>query len=583
MKKIFAITILMLASIVNAQNVEEIQSTGALKNVSGLFVSNNKLYFGGQQYPNQTVLCTSDGTSAGTTTLSSGSLGFMYGVDALGYSAIYNGKIFFGATNGIDGKQLWTSDGTSAGTALFKKIGPSNYYGSYMRYFVQFNGKLFFLLDDGTHGLELWATDGTASGTQMVVDINPSGNGFDYVSTGNPANPSFTVMNNKLYFKANDGVNGLELWVTDGTASGTKMVSDINTASATGSFNAKGSGRLGLFIAYNNNLYFAANESAGSGYWLWSSDGTASGTKKFLNKDNSPFAWANNFTVFNGKLYFYGSADVQLTPNYWVKQAGLWVTDGTVAGTSFIKDLGGIAGDNGLSDETRIGTMRIFNNKMYFAGTEPRDTQAHLWVSDGTTAGTVLIKKINTNGTSFSDAFVSNIFNNKLFFIADDGNGFDLYSTDGTSAGTVKVNSPTHSLTQQLKNTQELVIANGSLYFMANYTGLADLWRIKGQATGIENNLESSLPTEFKLEQNYPNPFNPTTNIQYQVSSSSNVTLKVYDVLGKEVAVLVNEEKQAGRYSVQLSANSYQLSSGMYFYKLTAGNYSTTKKMLLMK
>ncbi len=88
---------------------------------------------------------------------------------------------------------------------------------------------------------------------------------------------------------------------------------------------------------------------------------------------------------------------------------------------------------------------------------------------------------------------------------------------------------------------------------------------------------------DFRLEQNYPNPFNPTTVIGYQLPVAGIVTLKVYDVLGRELAILINEIQQAGRYNIQLSTSNFQLSSGVYFYRLTAGKYSETRKMLFLK
>jgi hypothetical protein len=88
-------------------------------------------------------------------------------------------------------------------------------------------------------------------------------------------------------------------------------------------------------------------------------------------------------------------------------------------------------------------------------------------------------------------------------------------------------------------------------------------------------------PKEFKLEQNFPNPFNPTTRIQYQVSSISSVSLKVYDILGSEVATLVKEEQQPGYYEVQFNAANF--ASGMYIYRFTAGSYVSVKKMLMIK
>jgi len=96
--------------------------------------------------------------------------------------------------------------------------------------------------------------------------------------------------------------------------------------------------------------------------------------------------------------------------------------------------------------------------------------------------------------------------------------------------------------------------------------------------TEDETNLQ---PKEFSLEQNYPNPFNPSTRIQYQVSGVSHINLKVYDVLGNEVATLVNEEKQAGSYEVDFNAS--QLTSGVYFYTINAGSFVETKKMILLR
>ena len=100
-----------------------------------------------------------------------------------------------------------------------------------------------------------------------------------------------------------------------------------------------------------------------------------------------------------------------------------------------------------------------------------------------------------------------------------------------------------------------------------------------GNATAIEK--VSSAPTTFRLEQNYPNPFNPTTAISYQLSAVSHVTLKVYDVLGREVTTLVHQRQNPGSYTVTFDAS--RLSSGVYFYRLEAGSYHDTKKLLLLK
>jgi len=101
-----------------------------------------------------------------------------------------------------------------------------------------------------------------------------------------------------------------------------------------------------------------------------------------------------------------------------------------------------------------------------------------------------------------------------------------------------------------------------------------------GNVTGIEN-IGLDFPEEFMLEQNFPNPFNPSTTFKYSIPNSEFVTLKVYDVLGNEVATLVNEEKPAGIYEVEFDAS--RLSSGVYLYKLSAGDFSDVNKLMLLK
>jgi len=105
------------------------------------------------------------------------------------------------------------------------------------------------------------------------------------------------------------------------------------------------------------------------------------------------------------------------------------------------------------------------------------------------------------------------------------------------------------------------------VYSLANVTAVDD-----------QNN---STPLKFELNQNYPNPFNPGTKIKYAIGSMQYTTLKIYDVLGNEVATLVNEEKPAGTYEVNFDASN--LSSGIYYYQLKAGSFIQTRKMILMK
>jgi hypothetical protein len=99
--------------------------------------------------------------------------------------------------------------------------------------------------------------------------------------------------------------------------------------------------------------------------------------------------------------------------------------------------------------------------------------------------------------------------------------------------------------------------------------------------TGVEDQTERVLPIHYVLEQNYPNPFNPTTRITFCIPDNKLVTLKVFDLLGREIAVLVNGQKQAGIYSVEWNAVGFP--SGIYFYCLQAGSFTETKKLVLLK
>ncbi|HMN18865.1 MAG TPA: T9SS type A sorting domain-containing protein [Ignavibacteriaceae bacterium] len=110
-----------------------------------------------------------------------------------------------------------------------------------------------------------------------------------------------------------------------------------------------------------------------------------------------------------------------------------------------------------------------------------------------------------------------------------------------------------------------------------------DVWiiRLKPEGTSaIEDNL-SDVNRSFSLSQNFPNPFNPNTSLKYEIGSQQFVTLKIYDLLGREIAIIVNEEKPAGTYEVTFDASG--LSSGIYFYRLQAGSFTETKKMILIR
>jgi hypothetical protein len=124
----------------------------------------------------------------------------------------------------------------------------------------------------------------------------------------------------------------------------------------------------------------------------------------------------------------------------------------------------------------------------------------------------------------------------------------------------------------------ESVIGNNT---NANYKQQTGFWYVYQQSdiTSVED--EELLPTVFKLEQNYPNPFNPSTKIKFAVPEKSNVLIKIYDILGSEVETLVNKEMDAGWYDKDFNAAG--LSSGIYLFRMEAGNYVNTKKMIYLK
>ena len=187
--------------------------------------------------------------------------------------------------------------------------------------------------------------------------------------------------------------------------------------------------------------------------------------------------------------------------------------------------------------------------------------------------------KSTDNGATWSAA--NNLLTNMLVRVII-ASGANLFA--GTNGGGVYLSTNSGASWSQintgLTNLSILSLATNSTTLYAG-TQTGGVWtRPLSQVVAV-NEPGASVPTSFTLEQNYPNPFNPTTTLSFTIPSSSFVNLKVFDVLGSEVATLVNEPKAAGRYSVDWNAAG--LSSGLYFYRLSANRKTELKKMMLLK
>jgi photosystem II stability/assembly factor-like uncharacterized protein len=166
-------------------------------------------------------------------------------------------------------------------------------------------------------------------------------------------------------------------------------------------------------------------------------------------------------------------------------------------------------------------------------------------------------------------------------FVATESGGVFRSSDNGSTWNAINTGLPIST------NGRALILSNGVL-FLGTSDGV--IWKRDLSDLGITSvkQVASEIPLAFELSQNYPNPFNPETTISYTIPSNVkgetiNVTLKIFDVLGNEVATLVNELKPAGSYNSQFSIRNYQLPSGVYFYRLQSGSYSETQKMILLK
>ena len=484
-------------------------SPSLLTNVNGtLFFKANDGSFGQE-------LWKSDGTSVGTLLVKDIRAGSLWA--SPGSLTNVNGTLFFRANNGTNGYELWKSDGTNAGTVMVKDIFPGQTYPTDLTnlsgalYFFVFgtlyksdgtdggttivksgfrvdsspierallltniNGTLYFRANDGTNGYELWKSDGTTVGTMMVKDIQAGNYGI-------PREATFTNINGDVFFQANDGTTGVELWKSNGTAAGTVRVKDIRPG-ATSSFSfALSPFKRNVPINFNGTIYFSASDGV-SGLELWKSDGTQAGTLMVKNirlGTGSP----RSLTNVNGTIYLRAADPIN--------GAELWKSDGTAAGTVIVKDI--VAGVNGYSPNN----LTNVNGSLFFA-THDGINGLELWKSDGSASGTQMVRDIRAGSGSSGPASLTNV-NGTLFFNANDGSsGDELWKSDGTSVGTVLVKDIRAGSFRA--DPDSLTNVNGTLFFSANDGSKGEeLWKSDGTNAGtvivkdIRPGLNSSLP-----------------------------------------------------------------------------------------
>ena len=379
-------------------------------------------------------------------------------------------RVYFSASDGTAGEELWVTDGTASGTLLVADLiaGIGN---SSPRGLINASGNLFFSASNAAGYQGLYATNGTAAGTHLVKDLGNSAFGGNSLSAVRNAG-------NLIYFSACNSTVGCELWRSDGTDTGTVMVKDImntlvNTTTTTQTF---GSNPSELAIMSNVVYFRAASAIVGLGtsntiadYELWRSDGIANNTVRVADVEpgvgNGMPTYLTPMQTLNGpKLLFAASRGAS--------NQELYFTNGTMGDLASYDIYPGATG-------SYPGPFVAMGNRTYFPATDPTNG-SELWATDGTPAGTYLVKDIYP-GTAGSSPSLMKAAGNFLYFRASDSAGSGVWRSDGTSNGTTKVFSTLLPTSASL--FQMAAFAN-SVFMCTAGTGTQELWITDGTAAG---------------------------------------------------------------------------------------------------
>jgi len=394
----------------------------------------------------------------------------------------------FASDDGVHGKELWRTDGTAGGTELVADInlGAS---GSSLNPVVDGTGEpapdrfvvidevIYFMADDGIHGFELWRSDGTESGTELVADINP---GIE-----NSAPSSLAFANGMLFFVANDGVHGWEPWTSDGTAAGTAMLEDIwpGPLSSSSFFYQQGA----EFVALGDFVYFGADDGA-HGKELWRSDGSSAGTAMLKDirlgspSSSDSFFFGIGMAPLGYRLTRVGDQLV-FTANDGASGEELWVSDGTAAGTqllhSFVPGSEGGLGHPSWSDSIHSEFLEI-GGAVFFTTVNARPRAHQLWRTDGTAAGTTMLASDIAPGRELTDV------DGLLYF---GGKGWEPWVSDGTPAGTrqlANINTATTGITDSRPYSFTSIGGGMAVFVAYNPETGRELWLSDGTPAGTE-------------------------------------------------------------------------------------------------
>ncbi len=285
----------------------------------------------------------------------------------------------------------------------------------------------------------------------------------DIRAGGSSSNPDqLTAINSTLYFTANDGTNGCEIWKSDGTSSGTVMIYDLSTNDYTIC--------PSYLTSFNSELYFNAdagdsdNDGTPQGNELWKTDGTQAGTSLVLEAYPTWGSPGDDDCGAEGELVCeYDPRHLTVAGSYLYFQAGfneaaygsgegggdreLWRTDGTTAGTVLVKDINSESHPDGGTSSSSPSELTAVGSTLYFSA-DDGSNGTELWKSDGTSSGTVMVKNIRSGSGSGNPQRLTAVGSTLYFRAYDSSNGTELWKTDGTSNGTVLVkdiNSPTAS------------------------------------------------------------------------------------------------------------------------------------------